>query len=110
MRRHPPENERIKRRYFIYLREAKRLSEHSVDQAAAAIAAFEAATAYRDFRKFHIEQARRFKRALDEQVNPKTGKPLAKATTHARLMALKAFFQWLADQPGYRSRIGYADA
>jgi integrase len=110
MRKHHPENERIKRRYFIYLREAKRLSEHSVDQAAAAIAAFESATAFRDFRKFHIEQARRFKRFLDEQVNAKTGKPLAKATLHARLMAVKAFFQWLADQPGYRSRIGYADA
>jgi integrase len=110
MRKHHPENERIKRRYFIYLREAKRLSEHSVDQAAAAIAAFETATNYRDFRKFHIEQARRFKRVLDEQVNRKTGKPLAKATIHARLMALKAFFQWLADQPGYRSRIAYADS
>ncbi|MEA1940675.1 MAG: tyrosine-type recombinase/integrase [Pseudomonadota bacterium] len=110
MRKHHPENERIKRRYFIYLREAKRLSEHSVDQAAAAIAAFETATRHRDFRKFHIEQARRFKRTLDEQVNAKTGKPLAKATIHARLMALKAFFQWLADQPGYRSRISYADA
>jgi integrase len=110
MRKHHPENERIKRRYFIYLREAKRLSEHSVDQSAAAIAAFERATAYRDFRRFHIEQARRFKRFLDEQVNAKTGKPLAKATLHARLMAVKAFFKWLADQPGYRSRIGYADA
>ena len=110
MRKHHPENERIKRRYFIYLREAKRLSEHSVDQAAAAIAAFESATAFRDFKKFHIEQARKFKRTLAEQVNAKTGKPLAKATIHARLMALKAFFQWLADQPGYRSRIGYVDA
>jgi integrase len=110
MRKHHPENERIKRRYFIYLREARRLSEHSVDQAAAAIAAFEGATAYRDFRKFHIEQARRFKRTLSDQVNDKTGKPLAKATVHARLMAVKAFFQWLADQPGYRSRIAYADA
>jgi len=110
MRKHHPENERIKRRYFIYLREAKRLSEHSVDQAAAAIAAFESATSHRDFKRFHIEQARKFKRTLDEQVNAKTGKPLAKATTHSRLMALKAFFQWLADQPGYRSRLRYADA
>lgn len=110
MRKHHPENERIKRRYFIYLREAKRLSEHSVDQAAAAIAAFESSTSYRDFKRFHIEQARKFKRSLDEQINTKTGKPLAKATTHSRLMALKAFFQWLADQPGYRSRLRYADA
>ncbi|PJK31339.1 tyrosine-type recombinase/integrase [Minwuia thermotolerans] len=110
MRKHHPENERIKRRYLTYLREAKRLSETSVDQAAAAIAAFEASTGFRDFKRFHIEQARKFKRDLVEQINPATGKPLAKATVHARLMALKAFVQWLADQPGYRSRIRYSDA
>ena len=110
MRKHHPENERAKHRYMVYLREAKRLSEVSVDQAASAIAAFEKATGYRDFRKFHIEQARRFKRVLGEQRKPKTGKPLAKATVHTRLMAVKAFFIWLADQPGYRSQIRYSDA
>jgi len=110
MRRHHPENERIKRRYLTFLREAKRLSESSVDHAAASIAAFEASTGYRDLRRFHIEQAQRFKRVLAEQLNPATGKPLAKATIHARLMALKAFAVWLADQPNYRSRIRYSDA
>lgn len=110
MRRHHPENERIKRRYCQYLREAKRLSETTVLQVAAAIAAFEATTGHRPFKAFHIEQARRFKRILREQTNPKTGKPLAKATVNSRLLALKAFAQWLADQEGYRSRIRYADA
>ena len=37
MRKHHPENERIKRRYFRYLKEAKRLSEHSLDGIAKAI-------------------------------------------------------------------------
>lgn len=109
MRRHIPKNERIKRHYFAYLEEAKRMSPASVDQVAAAISAFEASTRWKDFAKFHIEQARAFKRALGEQTNTATGKPLAKATIRSRLMALKAFFQWLASQPGYR-RIGYADA
>lgn len=110
MRKHHPENERIKRRYLTYLREAKQLSVASVDQAAAAIAAFEVSTGHKDFRKFHIEQAQRFKRVLGEQINPATGKPLAKATIQGRLMAVKAFVQWLADQPGFRSRIRYLDA
>lgn len=109
MRKHHPENERIKREYFTYLTEAKRLSEKSVDQVAAAIAAFEASTGYKDFKRFHIEQAKKFKRLLGEQTNPETGKPLAVATVHSRLMALKAFFQWLAGRQGYR-KIGYADA
>jgi integrase len=110
MRKHHPENERIKRRYVIFLREAKRLSEASVDQVAAALADFEDHTGYRDFKRFHIEQARAYKRALGGRVSQSTGKPLAKATIHSRLMALKAFVQWLSEQPGYRSRISYADA
>jgi len=110
MRKHHPENERIKRRYLIYLREAKRLSEASVDQVAAALADFEDKTGYRDFKRFHIEQARAFKRTLGERVSQSTGKPLAKATIQSRLMALKAFVQWLSEQPGYRSGISYADA
>ena len=110
MRKHHPENERVKYGYFFYLREAKRLSEASVDHAASAIAAFEASTGYRDFRKFHVEQARRFKRLLHEHRNAKTDAPLAKATIHGRLIAVKAFVVWLADQPGYRSHIRYADA
>jgi integrase len=86
------------------------MSPKSADQAAAAIALFEASTGHRDLAQFHIEQARRFKRQLNEQVNPKTGKPLARATIHSRLIALRAFFQWLADQVGYKARIRYSDA
>jgi len=52
MRKHNPENERVKRAYFIYLKEARRLSEHSIDSAAAAIARFEEYTKYRDFKPF----------------------------------------------------------
>ncbi len=110
MTKHPPQNERIKRRYVVYLKEAKRLAEPTIDQAAAAIAAFEVSTNFRDFKKFHVEQARKFKRELEEAINPKTGKQLASATVHSRLMAAKAFFRWLADQPGYRSKISYSDA
>jgi integrase len=35
---------------------------------------------------------------------------LSKATLHSTLNQLKRFFQWLALQPGYKSRIQYADA
>lgn len=109
MRKVNPENEWIKRDYLAYLTDAKRRSEKTVDQVAAAIAAFEVSTGRKDFKRFHIEQAKAFKRHLASQVNAETGKSLAVATIHSRLMALKAFFQWLAGRPGFR-RIGYADA
>ncbi len=80
MRKHHPCDERIKRRYFAYLEEAKRMAPSSVDLVAAAISLFEVSTGYKDFALFHIEQARRFKRELGEARHERTGKPLAKAT------------------------------
>ena len=109
MMKHHVKNERIKRKYYIYLAEAKRLSEKSIDNAATAIAAFEQSTNKRDFAAFHIEQAKKFKRGLNEAINAKTGKPLAKATIRTRLNDVKAFFHWLAGQAGYKSKISYSD-
>lgn len=86
------------------------MATSSVDQVAAAILQFEESTDYRDFRQFHIEQARRFKRQIQEFVDLKTGRSLAKATIHSRLTALKSFFKWLAEQPGYKSKIARTDA
>ena len=109
MRKHNAENERIKRAYFIYLKEARRLSEHSIDAAAAALDRFEEYTKYRDFKSFHTQQAVAFKRKLSEEVSQQTGEPLSKRTLFTTLSALRAFFQWLAGQPGYRSHLSYSD-
>lgn len=109
MARINPKNERLKHAYAAYLQEAKRMTASSAEDALAAIAQFETSTGFKDFAAFHIEQARRFKRVLGEAINARTGKPMAKATVQSRLMAMKAFFVWLAGQPGFRSRISYAD-
>jgi hypothetical protein len=90
--------------------EAQGHSEQSIDAVAKAIARFEAYTRYKDFKAFHIEQARAFKRHLAEQRSSRSGEPLSKATLYATLTALKRLFIWLAGQPGYKSRITYADA
>lgn len=103
-------NERMKRQYFAYLAEAQGHSEQTIDAVAKAIARFEAYTRYKDFKAFHVEQAKSFKRNLAEQRGGRSGEPLSKATLYATLIALKRFFVWLAGQPGYKSRIAYADA
>ncbi|WP_417620972.1 site-specific integrase [Parasphingorhabdus sp.] len=51
-----------------------------------------------------------FKKKLDTQNSVQTGKPLSRATVHSTLSALKAFFIWLAGQPGYKSKLAYDDA
>jgi len=110
MASHNPENERIKRRYFEYLQEAKRHSSQSVDQVAKALARFETYTKYRSFKAFHQSQAVAFKNHLAGETNARTGEKLSKATLHMTLAQLKRFFQWLAGYPGYRSKFSYSDA
>jgi integrase len=110
MAKHNASNTRIKREYFDYLKEAMRRDDASIDQVAKALVRFEGSTGHKDFKRFHREQAKAFKRKLDSEVNERTGKPLARATVHSTLAALRAFFIWLAGQPGFKSRIAYADA
>jgi integrase len=110
MTKHSPENERIKRKYFAYLKEAKRHSEPTVDASAKALHRFEEYTRYKEFKVFHTEQAIGFKKHLAEQMGQRSGERLSKATLYATLTQLKRFFQWLAWQPGYKSRFQYSDA
>ncbi len=109
MIKHNANNERIKRQYFIFLKEAKRQNEASVDGVAKSISRFESYTKYRDFKAFHFEQAVGFKKHLAQQKNIQTGKALSKATLNSTLGQLKTFFQWLAMQSGYKSKINYTD-
>jgi integrase/recombinase XerC len=110
VRKFNPENERTKHRYFGFLADAKRLAPDTVDQVAAALSDFEVSTGFKDFRLFRVEQAQSYKRKLRSVTNPATERPLAKATISSRLAALKAFFQWLALQSGFKSRLNYSDA
>ena len=110
MQTHNPDNERIKRSYLIFLKEARRLGEHSVDAAAAALAKCEGYTKHRDFKKFHIQQAIGFKHKLSSEISQQTGDRLSRGTVFSTLNALRGFFQWLAIQPGYRSHLTSADA
>lgn len=104
------DNERIKRRYLQFMREAKRNDDATVDKSADAILRFERSTGFKPFKRFHIEHAVRFKAQLSDAKNEMTGRPLSKATIDGTLRAVKAFVLWLAGQPGYRSKISYADA
>jgi integrase len=110
MRSHSPQNERIKRAYFTYLAEARGFSEATLDGVAKALNRFETYTKFRDFKAFHIEQAKGFKANLADQMSARTKDRLSKATLYATLGALRQFFIWLAGQPGYKSKISYSDA
>lgn len=110
MLKHNANNERIKRSYFTYLKEAKRHSEPTVDAVAKSLARFENYNKYKCFKAFHYQQAVSFKNHLAQQHGLRSGEKLSKATLNTTLANLKRFFQWLAGQPGYKSRMQYSDA
>lgn len=103
-------NERIKREYFDFLKEAKQQDEQSIDAVAKALARFEGYNAYKDFKSFKKQQAIGFKKKLAESVSDTTGQRLSKSTLFATCRHLKSFFQWLSMQAGYKSSVKYSDA
>lgn len=110
MAKHNAGNERIKRDYFRMLKNARGYDDASIDAVAASISRFEVYTRHKAFERFHFEQAIGFKQWLAEQLNQRTGRPLSKATLRSTLRAVREFFLWLGGQPGFRSRINYADS
>jgi integrase/recombinase XerD len=103
-------NERIKRKYLTFLKQAKGQNEASIDAVAKAISRFENYTKWKDLKLFHFEQAIGFKVHLAAQKHHQTGEPLSLATMNGTTRHLKAFIEWLSQETGYKSRIKYSDA
>jgi integrase len=101
------ENERVKRQYFTFLKEAKRQNESSVDAVAMALYRFEDYNKYKSFKTFHFKQAVGFKNFLAKQKSKQSGELYSKSTINSTLRHLKVFFQWLYSQAGYKSKINY---
>jgi len=95
MRKHHPDNERIKRKYLVFQKEARQQSEATIDSIAKSLSRFEEYTRWKSFKRFHFEQAVAFKRHLTTQNNARTGKSLSKSTVSIALNHIKKFFEWL---------------
>ena len=97
------ENERIKRDYAEFLREADQKSEATVRGVEKAILRFEEYTGFSDFGRFNRDQAKGFRTALSTPVDET--KRLGNSTILSTLKAVQRFFRWLAVQPGFKSKI-----
>ena len=96
--------------YLTYLKEAKGQDEKSLDKVAAALLDFEDGIGFKPFKAFHRDWATKYKRHLEKRRNVRSGQPLGITTRDATLRLIKGFIEWLAAQPGYKSRVTYADA
>jgi integrase len=104
-----PENELAKRNYLRWLENAQGRDEATAQGVAAALDRFDTHNGYKPFASFNPDQAISFKHALAKQ-NAPSGKPLTTATRYSVLRHLKAFFEWLSREPGYRRSVRFADA
>ena len=109
MSQYNAKNERIKRDYFRYQTEAKQKSKATLKGTIKAIDRFEIYNQFKDFSTFNKEQAIAFKKHLINQKAEKSQLPLSKATVLSTMNTLKDFFQWIAFQPGYKSKIHVPD-
>lgn len=104
-----PGNDRIKRDYLIWLKEAKQRSEATVDQARHAIDRYEAYTGFKDFGTFNKDQAVAFKNALLETVGQRSAQTISISTVHHTLRAIRDFLAWLQAVEAFRRRIKSGD-
>lgn len=109
VRQYNSKNERIKRDYFRFQTEAKRKSKGTLKGIIKAVDRFETYTQFKDFSTFNKEQAIGFKKHLTGLKADRSQEPLSKATVLTTLNILKDFFQWIAWQPGYKSKIHVPD-
>ena len=97
------ENERIKRRYITWMRKAQGFAESTINGIEKALWLYDDFTGHQSYREFCQRTAVRFKEWLERRTH--RGKPVSDSTTYHHLKHAKAFFTWLAGQPGFKSKI-----
>jgi integrase/recombinase XerD len=103
-----PENERIKRKYFTYLKEAKGLSDKTIVEIKKSLMRFEDFGDFKDFKHFSPKQASEFKKWFANSKSKITGGNISKSALLHTVNNLKDFFVWLSSQKGYK-KITFAD-
>ncbi|MFO0719001.1 MAG: site-specific integrase [Candidatus Paceibacterota bacterium] len=103
------ENEVAKRQFFEQLSGARGFSKSSVRSHAEAIGQWEVFTKHEDFSTYDKSKAVAFTEWLSTRpAKTKSGK-VGIVTQYNYLRRIKKFFTWLADQPGYKSKITKGD-
>jgi len=97
------ENERLKRKFFRWLKEADGCCESTITNIEKAIFLYEDFTKRASFKSFNANRAIEFKKCL--KAREFRGKLISLTTYYTYLRYLRKFFSWLAWQNGYKSKI-----
>ncbi|OGT08324.1 MAG: hypothetical protein A2X78_03065 [Gammaproteobacteria bacterium GWE2_37_16] len=102
-------NERIKREYFEWEKEANGKAQNTIDNVRAALYLFEKSTNFKDFATLTKDSIVAFKKELMKKENSKTDKPISKTYLLHTTKHLIDFFKWLSCQSGYKKKIHIPD-
>lgn len=103
MRKVSAKNERVKRSFFRWLKEAAGCCDSTVNNIENAILLWQEFSKNEDFALYNSDKAIDFKKWLAKRAF--RGKPISIVTYHAYMRYLRKFFGWLVRETGYRSRI-----
>ncbi len=98
-------NAEAKMKFFEYLQGAKGFTESSINAFGEAVYQWEKFVECEDFANFNRTKALSFVEHLKERESKTESGHLGLQTQYNYLRRVKKFFDWLADQPGYRSQI-----
>jgi len=98
-------NERIKRRYFEYVRGPKGFSPKTVKCYEIAIWLWEDFSKQADFANFNQTSAKEFNEWLKTKKKARSEEKVGLSYCYDMLRYLKDFFEWLSKQSGYKSKI-----
>lgn len=102
------QNEKMKRKYFDFCRNAKGFSLKTMKKIEGAVYKYDEYSKNIDYKQFNSEKAKGFKKWLASNKNNK-GQSLGLSTQFHILRLLKGFFIWLSQQSGYKSKISFDD-
>lgn len=103
------ENEKIKRKYYDFLKESQGYSNATITAIKKSIYRYEEFTDFEDFSKFSKKKAIEFKKWIEEKKDPRSQKQISITTCYHYLRHLKDFFKWLSYQPSYKSKINFTE-
>ncbi|MFH1831756.1 MAG: site-specific integrase [bacterium] len=100
-----PENERIKRQYFEWEKEANGKSLSTVNNMRNNIYLFDEFTKFKSFKHLTKEDVIAFKKYITQKKNQRTNEPVSKTYLLHVSKSLIGLFRWLCCQKGYKQKI-----
>jgi len=99
------QNETLKRKFYEYLKTSRGFSDESIERYENSIWLWEDFTKNADFGLFNMTRAKEFQDWLKNKKVKNSDRTITLSYCYDNLRHLQVFFEWLSEQPNYKSKI-----